>query len=221
MATALRSHQSRNLVEVANLSKLMPYPENRATLDGLLIPVCRSKLFMEDLDYNQTQPNQQHDVADDIVAPNGAENRANHDNENMVHIMNRSEWTKEQKHRIVKIDTEERRKGKGFMRRVKQRWDATYPTDPRTAQNLIDNAKRFKKEGWGTPVNISQDEVEEQVQPQTDDTRTSLEWTTQMKIVLMILDQEELAKSRGFMKRVKDRWDLKYPEYQLASWQKL
>ena len=69
------------------------------------------------------------------------------------------------------------------MRRVKQRWDATYPTDPRTAQNLIDNVKRFKKEGWGTPVNISQDEVEKQVQPQTDDTRTSLEWTTEMKII--------------------------------------
>ena len=86
------------------------------------------------------------------------------------------------------------------MRRVKQRWDATYQTDPRTAQNLIDNAKRFKKEDWGTPVNISQDEVEEQVQPQIDDTRTSLEWTTEMKIVLMILDQEERAKGRGFMK---------------------
>ena len=42
-----------------------------------------------------------------------------------------------------------------------------------------------------------------------------------MKIVLMILDQEELAKGRGFMKRVKDRWDVKYPEYQLVSWQKL
>ena len=65
---------------------------------------------------------------------------------------------------------------------------------------MIDNAKRFKKKGWGTPVNISQDEVEEQVQPETDDTRTSLEWTTEMKIVLMILDQEERATGRGFMK---------------------
>ena len=81
--------------------------------------------------------------------------------------------------------------------------------------------EQHKKEGWGTPVNISQDEVEEQVQPQTDDTRTSLEWTTEMKIVLMILDQEERAKGRGFMKQVKDRWDVKYPEYQSASWQKL
>ena len=51
--------------------------------------------------------------------------------------------------------------------------------------------------------------------------RTSLEWTTEMKIVLVTLDQEERAKGRGFMKRVKDRWDAKYPEYQSASWQKL
>ena len=36
---------------------------------------------MEDLNYNQTQPNQQHVVVDDIVVPNGAENRANHDKE--------------------------------------------------------------------------------------------------------------------------------------------
>ena len=42
-----------------------------------------------------------------------------------------------------------------------------------------------------------------------------------MKIVLVTLDQEERAKGRGFMKRVKDRWDAKYPEYQSASWQKL
>ena len=42
-----------------------------------------------------------------------------------------------------------------------------------------------------------------------------------MKIVLMILDQEERTKGRGFMKQVKDRWDVKYPEYQSASWQKL
>ena len=42
-----------------------------------------------------------------------------------------------------------------------------------------------------------------------------------MKIVLVILDQEEHANGRGFMKRVKDRWDIKYPEYQSASWQKL
>ena len=29
------------------------------------------------------------------------------------------------------------------------------------------------------------------------------------------------AKSRGFMKRGKERWDQYYPEYRDASWQKL
>ena len=42
-----------------------------------------------------------------------------------------------------------------------------------------------------------------------------------MKIDVVIMDKEEGAKGRGFMKRVKERWDQKYPEYQQASWQKL
>ena len=28
-------------------------------------------------------------------------------------------------------------------------------------------------------------------------------------------------KGRGFVKRVKDRWDVKHPEHESASWQKL
>ena len=197
----------------------MPYPENRATLDGLLIPVCKSKPFMDDLDNNQFQPNQLH-VADDTVALNDAENRANHDNNNIVHLMNNREWTNKQKHRIVEINMLQRRRGKNFMRRVKERWDAEYPGIARTAQNLIENARRFKKEGWGRPVEIdNRDEME--VQQQMNNNRTSLEWTTEMKIVLVTLDQEERAKGRGFMKRVKDRSDAKYHEYQSASWQKL
>ena len=42
-----------------------------------------------------------------------------------------------------------------------------------------------------------------------------------MKIDVVTMDKEERAKRRGFMKRVKERWDQKYPEYQQASWQKL
>ena len=61
-----------------------------------------------------------------------------------------------------------------------------------------------------------------EVQPQIgEQNRTSSEWTTEMKVVLVMLDQEERANGRGFMKRVKERWDAKYPEYQSASWQKL
>ena len=106
------------------------------------------------------------------------------------------------------------------MRRVKERWDAEYPGIARTAQNLIDNARQFKKEKWRRPVERdNRDEVE--VQQQMNNNRTSLEWATEMKIVLVTLDQEERAKGRGFMTRVGDRWDAKYPEYQSASWQKL
>ena len=106
------------------------------------------------------------------------------------------------------------------MRRVKERWDAEYPGIARTAQNLIENARRFKKEGWGRSFEIdNRDEVE--VQQLLNNNRTSLEWTTEMRIVLVTLDQEERANGRGFMKRVKDRWDAKYPEYQSTSWQKL
>ena len=47
-----------------------------------------------------------------------------------------------------------------------------------------------------------------------------LNWTTKMKIDTVTMNKEERAKGRGFMKRGKERWDQKYPEYQQASWQK-
>ena len=42
-----------------------------------------------------------------------------------------------------------------------------------------------------------------------------------MKIVLVMLDEDERTKVRGFIKCVKDRWDMNYPEHESASWQKL
>ena len=42
-----------------------------------------------------------------------------------------------------------------------------------------------------------------------------------MKIDVDTMDKEERAKGKGFMKKVKERWDQKYPEYQQGSWQKL
>ena len=82
----------------------------------------------------------------------------------------------------------------------------------------MDNARRFKKEGWGN--------IEEQREiivelGATNNNNKQLEWTTEMKIDLVTIDKEERARGRGFMKRVKERWDQKYPEYQQASWQKL
>ena len=66
--------------------------------------------FMGDLDNNQFQPNI-HNFADNTVVPSGADREANHDN-NRLCITNNCEWTDEQKHRIVKIDTYKRRRGK-------------------------------------------------------------------------------------------------------------
>ena len=42
-----------------------------------------------------------------------------------------------------------------------------------------------------------------------------------MKIVLIVLDEDKCPKGKGLMKRVKNRWDMKYPEHESASWQKL
>ena len=100
---------------------------------------------MEDLGNNQFQPNQLHDISNDTVAQTGAENIANHSNDDIVHIMNNCEWTEEQKRKLVEIDRQERRREKNVMKRVKARWDTEYPASRRTAQNLIDNARRFRK----------------------------------------------------------------------------
>ena len=47
------------------------------------------------------------------------------------------------------------------------------------------------------------------------------EWNTEIKIGLIIIDEEERQKGRGFMKRVKERWDAKHPEHATASMQNL
>ena len=109
---------------------------------------------MEDVDNNQFQPNQSHNIANDVVAQTGAENGANHDNDDIVHVMNNREWIEEQKRKLVEIDRQEKSRGKNLMKQVKARRDMEYPASRRTAQNLIDNARRFKKEGWGRPAEL-------------------------------------------------------------------
>ena len=179
-------------------------------------PCVTNYYFMGDLDYIQFQPISQ-DIADDAVVPLGAENQANLET-NRVRITNNCEWSDEQKHRIVEIDIQERQKGKSFMKRIKQIWDLEFPESKWTAQNLLDNARRFKKEDWGN-IAVREDLGTGQATPEINNKH--LDWKTDMKINLVIMDEEERVKGRGFMKRVKERWDQKYPEYQHASWQKL
>ena len=98
---------------------------------------------------------------------------ADHENNNRLRITNNREWTDEQKHRIVEVNTHERRRGKNFMKRIKARWDAEFPDSKRTAQNLIDNAKRFRKEGWGNQ--LEQEEEAEQVVNEVSENQKQLE----------------------------------------------
>ena len=109
--------------------------------------------YMEDLDNDQFQTNQPHDVAGDTVAQIGTENRANHEHDDIVHIMNNREWTEEQKCKLIKIDRQERRRGKNLMKRVKARWDTEYPASRKTTQNLMNNLK-IQKGRWGRPAEL-------------------------------------------------------------------
>ena len=173
---------------------------------------------MGDLDNDQMNPNILHDFADNTVVLAGAENGTNHGNNMRVHLMNNREWTNEQRNRSVQIDCEERKKGKHFMARFKAKWEAEYPGITRRAQNLIDSAKRFCKERWRGPV-VTEDATQADQTGEVE--RKHLDWTTEMKISLVTIDDEERRKGGGFMKRVKERLDGKYPEYRQTSWQKL
>ena len=56
-------------------------------------------------------------------------------------------WSNEMKAKLVQMEQEERSKGRGFMSRLKIRWDDEFPQMHHiSAQSLRDNANRFKKE---------------------------------------------------------------------------
>ena len=79
---------------------------------------------MRDIDQNQFQPQQTHDVANETAAEQAdAESIASQLHNINVHIMNKEGWTNEEKLKIVQINREESQKGKNFMKRIKRRWD--------------------------------------------------------------------------------------------------
>ena len=79
------------------------------------------------------------------------------------------------------------------MRRVKKKWDTEFPIVARTAQNLIDSAKRFRKEGWGRLAMENDEVVKAQIPLPNDQERRRPEWTTEMKVTLVTFDKEERA----------------------------
>eukprot|EP00112_Aurelia_sp_Birch-Aquarium-sp1_P010917 Seg2308.5 transcript_id=Seg2308.5/GoldUCD/mRNA.D3Y31 product="hypothetical protein" protein_id=Seg2308.5/GoldUCD/D3Y31 len=137
-------------------------------------------------------------------------------------------WKYNDKVWLVRIDMEERAKGPGFMKRVHERWHKEFPgIGIRTAQNLCDNAKRFKKErsvisevesGHDT-TDVTEDVRDEIIEPLVK--VGNVRWTTNMKVRLVEIDTEERLKGRGFMVRMKARWDNEFRDYSDASGQKL
>ena len=101
------------------------------------------------------------------------------------------------------------------MKRINEHWDKEFPNNMRTAQSLLDNAKRFTKEGW----------LEERKDPQQsndkDETARNIEWTMNMKVNPLLIDEEGWKNGKGFMKRMKDRWDAMYSTLKSAIKQKL
>ena len=122
-------------------------------------------------------------------------------------------WTQQQKKRLVELDKEERAKGKGFMDRVKKRWEVEFPNTNHSAKNLAANARIFKKK-------INEEGAQQQANAMsiTDSERTScnesnVNWVTDMKVRLVELDKQARAEGRGFMARLKSRWDEEFKEY--------
>lgn len=97
------------------------------------------------------------------------------------------------------MDTEVRALGKGFMRRVKRRWETEYPNQKAfSIKALRNNAANFKQEQMVKDYlgMESSDELEH---------NGKSKWITSEKIRLVELDREERAKGRGFMKRLRER----------------
>ena len=92
---------------------------------------------MEFLDNNQNNLNLQDSESVTVVASATETNRALERNNNIYTSKNK--WTMEMKMELIKIETQERKNGRLFMERIKQRWDEKYPENGLTKQNLRDN----------------------------------------------------------------------------------
>ena len=112
----------------------------------------------------------------------------------------------EEKVLLIKVETEERERGSGFMKSVKKRWSNKARTKKTfSAQKLVDNARRFKLE----------DEVMGELEgrsekPKSEAPPESMHWTTAKNVRL--IETEEMKRGLGFMKRVGDRWEQKLGE---------
>ena len=159
---------------------------------------------MRDLNNIQIQPNVD-DTNGALQRQTVANNRNADSHEDATNKHHLCSYTDEEKRFLIRINNEERQKGKGFMERMKRRWDEKYPEKTRVSkQNLRDNAIRYKKE-----FGINENEI---------NTRNdSVDWTLEMKVNLIKIDRDERKNGRGFMKRMKEAWDKEYDNSLLTA----
>ena len=155
------------------------------------------------LQQNQNQGTLNHNVAG--IAPSDSQGTPL---DNRTHN-NSVIWTVWEKMRLVEIDTEERAKGYGFMNRVKNRWDEEFPEKMQySKQNLRDNAPRFRDDRELSILVSNDRTLTRNVgpnEPRQEGPKTA--WSNEIKARLVQMEQQERNKGRGFMSRLKTRWD--------------
>ena len=180
-------------------------------------PVHRKTTFMGDIDNIQFQTTDNNNKNRVIQSYNVANRNIAGSNEGALMKHHLLAYDENEKQFLISIDKEERLRGKGFMKRVKRRWDEKYPERTGVSkQNLRDNAIRFRKEREDQMR--SKDNIKSDMTLGRDDKDgTELkrkgnksEWTLEMKINLVKIDRDERKKGRGFMKRMKEAWEERY-----------
>ena len=184
-------------------------------------PVRKTKHFMGDIDQNQFQPNDTNNEHRALQGNNVATRSEAVPNGEALTRHHLLTYTDDEKKWLVKTADEERSKGKGFMLRLKRKWDQQYPDKNQVSkQNLRDNAVRFKIEletinYKEVTQEISVDEQERE--SQQEKVPTSSKWTNEMKMNLLKIEERERKRGRGFMKRIKEAWDTIYEEMPMSA----
>ena len=115
-----------------------------------------------------------------------------------------STYTDGEKRWLVTTADEERSKGTGFMLRLKRRWNKQYPEKNRVSKhNLRDNAARFIKE---LEMNFGSEKAQIEIEADTTLNKND-KWSTEIKVNLLKIEEQERNRGCGFMKRMKEAWD--------------
>ena len=170
---------------------------------------------MGDLDSNQFQPNINYDQGalqgDNVATINEAVRNGEAPEEHHL-----SAYSDEEKKWLVQAADEECSRRKGFMFRLKQRWDRKYPNKNHISkQNLRNNAVRSKQQIHISDNSIPENDVMEQ--ETTMHCPAPRKWTNDMKINLLKIHHRKRKNERGFMRRMKEAWDTIYDDMLISA----